>query len=54
MAIPSLIGLGLTCYGVLWLRQFLSGRVRLLPDVRLLWLLFLAALIYAACWIYKP
>ena len=43
-----LVYCGIGLYGVLWLRHRLSGRTFLFPDLRLLWLLTLAALSYAA------
>lgn len=50
----GLIFCGIGCYGLVWLRHQLSGRVRLLPETRALWLLVLAALSYAAGQLVAP
>jgi hypothetical protein len=47
--IPALLAFGVLVYGLFWLRYRLSGGVRLLPDIRPLWLLVLAAVIFAMC-----
>jgi hypothetical protein len=45
--ILALVACGTLCYFIYWLRHRASGRIRMTPDLLLLWLLFWAALIFA-------
>jgi hypothetical protein len=49
MSIIVLVACGTLSYFVYWLRYRATGRIRITPDLHLLWLLFWAALIFAVC-----
>jgi hypothetical protein len=49
MSMIVLVACGTLSYFIYWLRYRATGRIRITPDLLLLWLLFWAALIFAVC-----